>query len=117
MIRTVLLGAVALVTFAAPAMAEAGRYQLQPVEGGIVRLDTATGAMDFCRSTGAGLECKEAAAAPVRAAVKLDEKAMEAELAQATKAMDLALPMMMKSLSRMQESMSKELGKTDKRAN
>ncbi|MEC5291877.1 hypothetical protein VSX64_03230 [Aurantimonas sp. C2-6-R+9] len=35
-----------------------GRYQMQPVEGGIARLDTQTGAVDLCRIEGDALVCK-----------------------------------------------------------
>ncbi len=49
--------AAGVLSLAAPAFAESPRYQLQTVEGGVVRLDTATGAMDFCRTTGAELKC------------------------------------------------------------
>ncbi|MCP3053562.1 hypothetical protein [Aurantimonas marianensis] len=35
-----------------------GRYQMQPVEGGIARLDTQTGAVELCRIEGEALVCK-----------------------------------------------------------
>lgn len=35
-----------------------GRYQMQPVEGGIARLDTRTGAVDLCRVEGDAVVCK-----------------------------------------------------------
>lgn len=35
-----------------------GRYQMQPVEGGVARLDTQTGAVDLCRIEGDALVCK-----------------------------------------------------------
>ncbi len=35
-----------------------GRYQMQPVEGGIARLDTQTGAVDLCRIEDDALVCK-----------------------------------------------------------
>ncbi|HDZ74102.1 MAG TPA: hypothetical protein ENH55_15365 [Aurantimonas coralicida] len=34
-----------------------GRYQMQPVEGGIARLDTQTGAVDLCRVDGDAMVC------------------------------------------------------------
>ncbi len=34
------------------------RYQMQPVEGGIARLDTQTGAVDLCRVEGDAVVCK-----------------------------------------------------------
>lgn len=43
----------------APAPA-AGRYQLQPVEGGVARLDTATGEVSLCRVDGDAIACQPA---------------------------------------------------------
>ena len=40
---------------AAPA---AGRYAMQPVEGGIARLDTATGEVSLCRIDAGGMTCQ-----------------------------------------------------------
>lgn len=46
------------VAIAAPALAEDGRYQLQPAKDGVVRLDTRTGEMSFCTVNRKGeLEC------------------------------------------------------------
>ncbi len=39
------------------------RYQMQPVEGGVVRLDTSTGTIDFCRVEAATVTCDAAAGA------------------------------------------------------
>lgn len=41
--------------------AAAGRFQLQPTEGGVVRLDTRTGAMTLCRNSNGELICRMAA--------------------------------------------------------
>jgi hypothetical protein len=41
--------------------AAAGRFQLQPTEGGVVRLDTRTGAMTLCRNSEGELICRMAA--------------------------------------------------------
>ena len=37
----------------------AGRYQMQPVDGGIARLDTQTGAIVFCRSEAGAIACDD----------------------------------------------------------
>lgn len=114
MFRFALIAAAALAGFAAPALAE-GRYQLQTVEGGIVRLDTQTGAMDFCKVAQAALDCSPAAPAPRAQAVKpadtvdLDPKAVEKQMDQALKVMDTMLPTMMRAMARMQSSMEREL--------
>ncbi|KQT60669.1 MULTISPECIES: hypothetical protein [unclassified Aureimonas] len=55
----------ALVLAAAPSLAQTppagepapGRYQFQPVEGGLARLDTATGEITICRIDPATLAC------------------------------------------------------------
>ena len=39
-----------------------GRYQMQPVDGGIARLDTRTGTIVLCRTAGDGIACDAAAA-------------------------------------------------------
>jgi hypothetical protein len=45
-------------TLGGPALAEeAGRYTLAPLEGGIVKLDTRTGALSECRRKGDTLNC------------------------------------------------------------
>lgn len=72
--RTALLAA--LVLCAGPALAQAppgeepapGRYQFQPVEGGLARLDTATGEIVLCRIDPARLACEMGAAAPAASA-------------------------------------------------
>jgi hypothetical protein len=48
---------ISLVPPAAAQAAEAGRYQLVPVSGGFVRLDTASGAMTLCRDDADTLHC------------------------------------------------------------
>lgn len=35
-----------------------GRYAMQPIEGGVLRLDTETGAMALCTRKGAGIVCE-----------------------------------------------------------
>ncbi|SJZ68274.1 hypothetical protein [Consotaella salsifontis] len=37
--------------------AQAGRYQMQPVEGGVARLDTETGELTLCRIEGSAMSC------------------------------------------------------------
>ncbi len=62
------LGVVSAVSFAIPGFAQApmsgqqerqGRFQLQPVEGGgVLRLDTETGAMSYCSRSAATMTCE-----------------------------------------------------------
>lgn len=56
-----LVVAAAAVVAAAPAAAQEespqGRYQMQPVEDGLARLDTRTGEIAFCRAEGATISC------------------------------------------------------------
>lgn len=64
--RTRLLAPAALATLAAlsiiPASAQTreapGRYTMQPVEGGFLRLDTQTGAVAMCRPGASGVACQ-----------------------------------------------------------
>ena len=108
--------AAAAVVFAAPAFAESPRYQLQTVEGGVVRLDTVTGAIDFCRTTGGELKCDAAIAAPKAQAnadlSQLDPKQIEQQLDQASKAMSVMLPVMMKAMGQMRTTMEREIDKS-----
>ncbi|HWU64231.1 MAG TPA: hypothetical protein VN112_19620 [Ensifer sp.] len=77
--------------------APVGRYQLQPVEGGVVRLDTATGEMTLCKADSGRLACApsgSAAAATVPGAadlatLKARVDALERQLAGSNKAPDL----------------------------
>ncbi|KAB0680207.1 hypothetical protein [Aureimonas leprariae] len=56
----------ALLLAAAPAAAQSlvpgpnqpGRYQMQPVPGGVARLDTVTGDVSLCRVEGGALKCR-----------------------------------------------------------
>jgi hypothetical protein len=115
MIRFAFAAAAALIV-AAPAMADTPRFQLQTVEGGVVRLDTLTGAMDFCRTTGTELKCEAALAAPTAQASadlsQLDPKKMEQQMDQASKAMSVMLPAMMKGLRQMSATMEREIDKS-----
>jgi hypothetical protein len=56
---------------AAPTGDAAGSFTMQPVEGGMLKLDTRTGAMSFCRARGEGWICE---------AVPDDRAALEAEI-------------------------------------
>lgn len=70
----------------------AGRYQLQPVEGGVVRLDTATGQMTMCRAGAGALDCTEAASgggAMAVAALKARVDALERQVAALRKGSSL----------------------------
>jgi hypothetical protein len=115
------LAAAAFVSCAAPALADAPRFQLQQVDGGVVRLDTVTGAMDFCRTTGAGLQCEAALGGAPRATstaadlTQLDPKQVEQQMDQASKAMSLMLPAMMKAMGQMRTTMEREMDKPQNR--
>jgi hypothetical protein len=66
--------------------AQPGRYQLQPVAGGVVRLDTATGELTLCKADAGKLACDPAAsedAAGDLAALKARVDALERQLAGA----------------------------------
>ncbi len=52
----ILCSAVLISAIPAPA-AELGRYQLQPTPGGVVRLDTETGELAYCRESDGALSC------------------------------------------------------------
>lgn len=104
----------AALSFAAPALADSPRFQLQTVEGGVVRLDTVTGAMDFCTVAASGLKCETALAAPKAAsadAAPLDPKQLEQQMDQASKAMSVMLPVMLKSMKQMSATMEREMEK------
>jgi hypothetical protein len=113
------IAAAALIAVAMPALADTPRFQLQQVEGGVVRLDTVTGAMDFCRTTGAGLKCETALTAAPRAAAadlsQLDPKQVEQQMDQASKAMTIMLPAMMKAMGQMRTTMEREMDKPQTR--
>ncbi|MGE0766271.1 MAG: hypothetical protein AB7L90_07380 [Hyphomicrobiaceae bacterium] len=78
--RVRILTATALaVTLAGAAMAttpgadsKAGRFTMQPVDGGYLRLDTATGDMSLCTGAGGTFECK-----PVK-----DDRDLQSEIAR-----------------------------------
>jgi hypothetical protein len=54
--------AVVLLIAATPALAQPGqRYTFQPVEGGVMRLDTETGRVSFCTRSGADFACRSVA--------------------------------------------------------
>ncbi|HVI27126.1 hypothetical protein [Hansschlegelia sp.] len=53
-----------LLTAAAPESQPAGRYQLQPTDGGFLRLDRDTGATAFCSPSGEGYACRAASEEP-----------------------------------------------------
>jgi len=59
-----LLPAALLLTAAAPEPQPAGRYQLQPTDGGFLRLDRETGATAFCSPAGDGYACRAASEEP-----------------------------------------------------
>lgn len=113
--RSALLAAAGL-CLATPAFAETGggRYQLQAVEGGVVRLDTATGQMDFCRTTGAGLACELAAPAPARTApapTKLDPQTLQQSLRDGSATVEAVMPELISTMLRLRQSMDREMAR------
>lgn len=61
--------------------APAGRYQLQPVAGGVVRLDTATGELMLCKTDAGTLACAPSTAAnPMGATEPSDLAALKARV-------------------------------------
>ena len=59
--RVVGAGLLAAVTAGGPAAAEPGRYVMEPVEGGFVRMDTRTGGMSVCAFEGEDVVCRRGA--------------------------------------------------------
>lgn len=77
-----LVGGAALVVAGGAAMAQSlvpdtastnGRYQMQPVEGGVARLDTATGEMSFCRIEQGRMACQPSEEDRVRLEARIRE--------------------------------------------
>jgi hypothetical protein len=63
---------------------DAGRYSMQPTEGGVVRLDRETGAMSFCTGKDGAWSCKDMAVQESEMKKRVDElegekRALEAE--------------------------------------
>jgi hypothetical protein len=105
----------AMISTAAPAFADAGaRYQLQAVEGGVVRLDTVTGQMDFCRSTGQGLSCTVAAPAPAASAVPaapIDPQSLQRQMRAGADTVEAVMPELIATMMRLRQSMDRELAR------
>ncbi len=88
-----LVACFALFSLAAPAAAAQslvpgpnapGRYEMQPVAGGIARLDTVTGEVTLCRVDGGALRCVPSVSGPaVAAAPRAGVGADDAELDRA----------------------------------
>lgn len=115
----VIIAAIAAVAAAGAAQAaEPGRFQLQAIEGGIARLDTQTGALDYCRTTPTGLDCApalaapaapaRAAATPMRAPTTQEYAAMERQLDQAGDMVERMLPMLLRTATRMRDQMERQ---------
>jgi hypothetical protein len=115
----VLVASLAVLSLAGAAQAaEPGRFQLQAIEGGVARLDTATGALDYCRTTPTGLDCApalaapaapaRAAAAPLRAPTPQEYAAMERQLDQTGDMVERMLPMLLRTATRMRDRMERE---------
>lgn len=99
--------------------APAGRYQLQPVEGGVVRLDTATGEMTLCKAEAGKLACAPSAstttatapAAADLATLKARVDALERQLASGNKGSELPTDAEVdRSLSIMEKFMRRFMG-------
>jgi hypothetical protein len=92
--RFLLTGALTLAPFLAHAEdQQPGRYQLQPVTGGVVRLDTATGELTLCRADAGKLACDPGAttgSATDLASLKARVDALERQSASAGK--DAGMP-------------------------
>lgn len=69
--------------WAEPPGADAGRYQMQAVEGGIARLDTATGEVSFCRVEGRAIACEGGSAGRTATQRQLDALAARVERLEA----------------------------------
>lgn len=67
-LMSLMVAGIALLGTAASAQDEvaAGRYQMQPVDGGLARLDTQTGAIVFCRSEAGTIACDDTPRGPGR---------------------------------------------------
>ncbi len=79
--RFLLAGLLTLAPFATFADdVPAGRYQLQPVEGGVVRLDTATGEMTLCKPDAGKLACAPSATASANTPAASDIAALNARV-------------------------------------
>ncbi len=97
----------------------AGRYQLQPVEGGVVRLDTATGEMTLCKADAGKLACAPSASATTTtspaaadvAALKARVEALERQLATTSNGSELPTDAEVdRSLSIMEKFMRRFMG-------
>jgi hypothetical protein len=76
-VRTFIAGALAMALAgaamaAAPGGEQPGRFTMQPVDGGYLRLDTATGDMSLCAPSGGAFECR-----PVK-----DDRDLQSEIAR-----------------------------------
>lgn len=118
--RFLAAGLLTLIPFLALADdAPAGRYQLQPVEGGVVRLDTATGEMTLCKAEAGKLACAPASSMSVAngpvgsdlAALKARVDALERQLASGSKGSELPTDAEVdRSLSIMEKFMRRFMG-------
>jgi hypothetical protein len=114
--------AAVFLALAAPAFAD-GRYQLQAVEGGVARLDTETGALDFCRTSAEGLSCTPALVAahsrnttPKKPLSAEEMKRLESDLTEVSKTMETTLPVLMRTLFSLSASMERTLDEEAQRA-
>lgn len=77
-----MVGGAAIVVAGGAAMAQSlvpdiaasnGRYQMQPVEGGVARLDTTSGEMSFCRIEAGRMACQPSEEDRVRLEARIRE--------------------------------------------
>lgn len=116
--RCAIAGFVSVLALAGAAQAaEPGRFQLQIIEGGVARLDTQTGALDYCRTTQTGLDCAPALvapaapvrnAAPMRAPTAQEYAAMERQFDMAGDMVERMLPMLLRTATRMRDQMERQ---------
>lgn len=91
-----------------------GRYQLQPVDGGVVRLDTATGEMALCKAGAGALDCvavTPGSAAPDVTDLRARVEALERQVATLKRSSDLPSDAEVdRSLSIMEKFMRRFMG-------
>lgn len=70
---TPLMALAALVAFVSVPVEAAGRYQMTPIEGGFMRLDTETGAVSICKNTAGKVTCEMAEDSATRYSGEIDD--------------------------------------------
>ena len=59
--RRTIIAMLAVATASAPALAQDGRYRLERIERGFLRMDTQTGSTELCTENAGALDCRPAA--------------------------------------------------------